>query len=313
MRVAGGDIGSSGVLTSRITMLGTRFFLAWAMILPSLALAFWIIGYPIYDVVMSATHEVNRFGQLRDFVGTGNFSTLAADPIFWGSLQRTFVWTATVVGGTLVISLPVAMILNDDFHGRGVMRVIIMLPWAVSLTMTAIVWRWSLNGQYGMLNETLKDLGVINQSIEWLATSTTAFPIEIAIGILVSIPFTTTVFLGGLSSLPGDIYEAARIDGASAWQRFQYLTLPLLRPFINIALVLNIIHVFNSFPIIWVLTEGDPANSTDILVTYLYKLAFRYGRIGDAAAMSLVMFAVLLVFTIIYARMAMRENKAAAA
>lgn len=287
--------------------------LPWAMILPSLLLAFWIIGYPIYDVLMAATHEVNRFGKLRDFVGFGNFVTLSQDPIFWASLWRTLIWTVSVVGGTLLLSIPIALILNDDFYGRGLMRVIIMLPWAVSLTMTAIVWRWSLHGQYGMVNETLQDLGIIDRYVEWLATAQLAFPVEIAIGILVSIPFTTTVFLGGLSSLPGEIYEAARIDGASFLDRLKFLTLPLLKPFINIALVLNIIHVFNSFPIIWVMTQGDPANGTDILVTYLYKLAFRYGRIGDAAAMSLVMFAILLTFTIIYARMAMRENREAQA
>ncbi|MCB1970541.1 MAG: sugar ABC transporter permease [Geminicoccaceae bacterium] len=285
----------------------------WLMIVPSLLLAFWIIGYPILDVVMAATHEVNRFGKLRDFVGFGNFVTLASDPIFWASLARTLVWTVGVVAGTLILSVPIAIMLNDDFYGRGLMRVIIMLPWAVSLTMTAIVWTWSLNGQYGMVNQTLKDLGILSRSVEWLATAQIAFPVEIAIGILVSIPFTTTVFIGGLSSLPEDIYEAARIDGATTWQRFTNLTLPLLRPFINIAMVLNIIHVFNSFPIIWVMTQGDPANSTDILVTYLYKLAFRYGRIGDASAMSLVMFAILLTFTIIYARMLMRERREEAA
>lgn len=277
------------------------------MVLPSLLLAFWIIGYPIFDVIMAATHEVSRFGKLKDFVGFSNFGTLAADPIFWSSLWRTLIWTVGVVGGTILLSLPIALILNDDFHGRGLMRVIIMLPWAVSLTMTAIVWTWSLDGQYGMVNETLQDLGILARPIEWLATAGIAFPIEIFIGILVSIPFTTTVFLGGLSSLPGEIYEAARIDGAGAWQRFTHLTIPLLKGFFNIALVLNIIHVFNSFPIIWVMTKGDPANSTDILVTYLYKLAFRYGRIGDAAAMSLIMFAILLGFTIVYARMQMKQ------
>jgi multiple sugar transport system permease protein len=280
------------------------------MTLPSLLLAFWIIGYPIYDVVMAASHEVNRFGKLRDFVGTGNFLTLAADPIFWGAFRRTIVWTVGVVAGTILLSLPIALILNDDFHGRGLMRVIIMLPWAVSLTMTAIVWTWSLHGQYGMVNETLQDLGLIARPIQWLATARLAFPVEILVGVLVSIPFTTTVFLGGLASLPDDIYEAARIDGASAWQRFTMLTLPLLRSFFNIALVLNVIHVFNSFPIIWVMTKGDPANGTDILVTYLYKLAFQYGRIGDAAAMSLIMFAVLLAFTLAYTRMVMRSEGA---
>jgi multiple sugar transport system permease protein len=118
--------------------------------------------------------------------------------------------------------------------------------------------------------------------------------------------------LGGLSSFPEEIFEAAKIDGASAWQQWRYLTLPLLRPFINIVLVLNTIYVFNSFPLIWVMTQGDPANSTDIFVTWLYKLAFRYGKLDVAAALSLVMFLILLSFTIVYSALAMREDKEAA-
>ena len=276
------------------------------MIGPSLVLTLFIIGYPVYDLINASIHEVNRFGQLRGFVGLEHFSNLFADPLFRGALWNTLIWTVGVVLGTILISVPVALILNDDFAGRGIARVIVMLPWAISLTMTAVVWRWTLNGQAGMLNATLFQLGLLDGPVEWLARAETAFPIEIGIGILVSIPFTTTVFLGGLSSMPEDIYEAARIDGATAWQRFRHLTLPLLRPFINIALVLNIIYVFNSFPIIWVLTQGGPANQTDILVTYLYKLAFRFGRLGEASAVSLVMFAVLLAFTVVYAVLLMR-------
>ena len=279
------------------------------MIGPSLLLTLFIIGYPVYDLINASVHEVNRFGQLRGFIGLKHFSNLLADSLFWSSLQNTLIWTAGVVFGTILISVPVALILNDDFAGRGIARVIVMLPWAISLTMTAIVWRWTLNGQAGMLNATLFQLGLLDGPFEWLARAETAFPMEIGIGVLVSIPFTTTVFLGGLSSMPEDIYEAARIDGATAWQRFRHLTLPLLRPFINIALVLNIIYVFNSFPIIWVLTQGGPANSTDILVTYLYKLAFRFGRLGEASAVSLVMFAVLLAFTIVYAVLLMRGER----
>ncbi|HEX6142051.1 MAG TPA: sugar ABC transporter permease [Geminicoccaceae bacterium] len=276
------------------------------MIAPSLALAFFIIGYPLYDLINTSLHEVNRFGQLRGFAGLGHFRELFDDPLFWASFWRTVVWTVGVVAGTILISVPVALILNDDFIGRGLARVIVMLPWAISLAMTAIVWRWTLNGQAGMLNATLQGLGVLDRPVEWLARAETAFPIQIGIGILVSIPFTVTVFLGGLSSVPLDIYEAARIDGASGWQRFRHLTLPLLKPFLNIAIVLNIIYVFNSFPIIWVLTQGGPANQTDILVTYLYKLAFRFGRLGEASAVSLAMFAALLAFTIVYAIMVMR-------
>ena len=185
------------------------------LIAPSLLLALFIIGYPVFDLIRTATHEVNRFGQLRDFIGFGHFAELFADPVFRESLWRTLIWTFCVVLGTIAISIPVALILNEDFAGRGLARVIIMLPWAISLTMSAIVWRWALNGQFGMVNATLFELGVISEPTEWLATGDTAFPIEIAIGILVSIPFTVTVFLGGLSSLPADIYEAARIDGAN--------------------------------------------------------------------------------------------------
>lgn len=281
----------------------------YLLVLPSLILAFWIIGYPIWDVANMSLHAVNRFGQLKGFTGFDNFSHLVSEPVFAGCLLRTLIWTISVVAGTVILSMPIALILNENFGGRRIARVIIMLPWAVSLTMSAIVWRWALDGQSGMVNATLFNLGIIHQPIAWLATAGTAFPVEIAIGILVSIPFSVTVYLGGLSSLPEEIFEAAKIDGASPWRQWRYLTLPLLRPFINIVLVLNTIYVFNSFPLIWVMTQGDPANSTDIFVTWLYKLAFRYGKLDAAAALSLVMFLILLTFTIVYAALAMREEK----
>ncbi len=135
-----------------------------------------------------------------------------------------------------------------------------------------------------------------------MARAETAFPVQIGVGILVSIPFTSTIFQGGLASIPTDIYEAARIDGASGLQQFRFLTLPLLQPFISIAVVLNVIYVFNSFPIIWVMTQGGPDNGTHILVTYAYELAFRLGRPGPAAAVSVVMLAIVFLFTLLYLR-----------
>jgi multiple sugar transport system permease protein len=285
-------------------------FLPYLLTLPSLLLAAVVIFWPVWDLVQIATHDVNRFGQLRDFSGLANFWALAADPDFVAALWRTGLWTVLVVGGALLLSIPVAIILNTDFYGRGIARVIIMLPWAVSLTMTAVVWRWALNGESGMLNSALMKLGLISQNIQWLASAETAFPMQVAIGILVTVPFTTTIFLGGLSSIPDDLYEAAALEGATPLQQFREITFPLLKPFINIAIVLNTIYVFNSFPIIWVMTQGGPANSTDILVTHLYKLAFRIGKLGEASAVSLVMFAILLIFTMIYVRLAMREQRA---
>jgi multiple sugar transport system permease protein len=282
----------------------------YLLILPSFLLAALIIVWPLKELAEIATHEVNRFGQLRDFAGLANFAALFADPDFIASAWRTLVWTIGVVGGALLVSAPVALVLNGDFYGRGLARVIVMLPWAVSLTMTAIVWRWALSGESGMLNSALRGLGVIDTNIQWLATAATAFPMQILIGILATVPFTVTIFLGGLSSIQDDLYEAAALEGAGPIDQFRYITFPLMRPFINIALVLNTIYVFNSFPIIWAMTQGGPANSTDILVTYLYKLAFRWGKLGEASAVSLIMFAVLLLFTVIYVRLAMREEPA---
>ena len=282
------------------------------MILPGLLLALTIIGYPIIDLAWTSTQEVSRFGQMRGFIGTANYAEVFADPLFYESLWRTGIWTLCVVAGTLAISMPVAIILNDDFYGRGLARVIIMLPWSISLTMTAVVWRWALNGRSGLLNASLMQAGIIDQPIEWLATAPMAFTVEILVGILVSLPFTITILLGGLSSMPQDAYEAAVVDGASGLSQFRYITLPLMKPFINIAIVLNVIYVFNSLPIIWVMTEGGPANGTDILVTYLYKLAFRFGQLGKASAISLIMFGVLLVFTVIYVALLNRNETDAA-
>jgi multiple sugar transport system permease protein len=160
-----------------------------------------------------------------------------------------------------------------------------------------------------MLNSGLRALGLIDSNVQWLASAATAFPMQILIGVLVTVPFTTTIFLGGLSSIPDDLYEAARLEGASSWAMFREITLPLIRPFVNIAVVLNTIYVFNSLPIIWATTQGGPANSTDIVVTWLYKLGFRFGKLGDAAALSLMMFAILLAFTVLYVRLATRREE----
>ncbi len=278
-------------------------------IAPGLALTLTIITYPIVDLFRLSVHDVGTFGQIGEFVGLLNYQDMIEDELFWEVLVRTFYWTFFVVAGTVLLSIPIALVLNEEFYGKRIARSIIMLPWAISLAMTAVIWKWVLNPDYGMLNRFLISLGVIEENIGWLADAQTAFPIEILIGIIVSIPFTVSIFLGGLTSIPSDIYEAATIDGAGYWQKLRSLTLPLLRPFVSIAVVLNVIYVFNSFPIIWVLTEGGPSNSTDILPTYLYKVAFRDGDIGLAAALSMIMLGILLVFTLLYAVVVMRREQ----
>jgi multiple sugar transport system permease protein len=282
--------------------------LPWLLIAPSLVMAIGVIGYPFLVILELSFSEVTRFGQIRGFAGWANFARVAADPVFVQALLRTLVWTVTVVAGTILVSIPVALVLREDFWGRGVARTLIMLPWSIALSMAAVVWLWAFNGDHGMINGALVAWGILDKPLEWMARPETAFPVEVVVGILVSIPFTVTILLGGLSSIPGELYEAARIDGAGPWQSFLHMTFPLLGPFLNIAIVLNFIHVFNSFPIIWVMTEGGPDNETHILVTYLYEMAFYLGRPGPAAVVSLVVLAIVFTATAIYMRL--RERAA---
>ncbi len=270
---------------------------------PSFFLSAFVIGYPIFDVIRMSISDVNRFGKIRGFAGLDNFLTAFADPIFIQSTWQTLIWTVTVVGGAVLVAVPIAVILNEDFHGRAIARTIVLLPWAVSLAMTALVWRFVVNGDFGTLNLALTSLGLPFKNHPWLADGTSAFAIVILVGILVSVPFTVTIIIGGLTSISDELYEAAAIDGARPFQRFRYITLPLLSPFLQIAVVLNVIYVFNSFPIIWIMTNGGPANGTDILITYVYKQAFAFGKMDVAAAGSVMMFAMLLGFSILYLHM----------
>lgn len=279
------------------------------LILPSLLVSGFVIGYPIFDVLRMSVSKVSRFGIVQGFAWFDNFIKTFSDPIFLQATQQTGTWTVCVVFGTLILSVPIAMLLNEEFHGRIVARTIILLPWAVSLAMTAVVWRFVVNGDFGMLNHTLGSLGLMDKNFPWLAHANTAFAIEIMIGILVSMPFTVTILMGGLSAIPDTLYDAAKMDGSSNWQRFRFITLPLLQPFVKIAVVLNVIYVFNSFPIIWIMTKGGPANGTDILITYVYKQAFAFGKIGNAAAASVAMFAILLTFSMIYLYLSRKQEQ----
>ncbi|WP_240233836.1 carbohydrate ABC transporter permease [Devosia lacusdianchii] len=274
----------------------------WALLLvaPCLLLSISVIGYPIFDVLRMSLFDISRIGVVRDFAGLENFTKTFADPVFLQTAWQTLIWTVAVVGGTILVSIPIALILHEDFYGRTIARTIVLLPWAISLAMTAVVWRYVVNGDFGTLNMTLSALGLPVGNYPWLADARVAFLIEILVGILVSVPFTVTILLGGLTSIPSTLYEASAIDGASPFNSFRHITMPLLWPFMQIAIVLNVIYVFNSFPIIWIMTNGGPSNRTDILITYVYKQAFAFGKLGNAAAGSVIMFAALLGFAIIY-------------
>lgn len=275
----------------------------FVLIAPSAGAALLITLVPVLLLVRMSFSSVSRFGRIGDYVGLRNFTRLVTDPLLPDIALRTVIWTGSVVAGTLLIALPTALVLSRRFFGHGLAQFLVLAPWAISVTSMSVVWRRVLSDEAGLLNRLAMASGLIERPIIWLGSIPASFGFEIMIAILVSVPFSTVILLAGLSSIPADLCEAARLDGASAGARLRFVTLPLLKPFICVVLIFNIAYVTNSFPIIWILTQGGPANGTDILVTYLYKLAFTLGRLDEAAALSIVMLCALGALTVLMLRM----------
>ncbi len=282
---------------------------AAAFLAPSALLLFGVIFYPILQTFYASVCSVDRKGNPGAFGTLENFRALAESEVFTRDIiPQTLIWTAIVVGGTMVISMFVALALNERLPGRRLLRAIVLLPWATSLVITAAIFTWMLHPTQGPINGLLRAWGITDAPPAWLARPELAFASVIAVGIWVSIPFTSTVLLAGLQAIPDELYEAALIDGASAWQRFRNITLPLLKPVLLVAVVLNVIYVFNSFPIIWVMTEGGPANQTHIIVTWMYRVAIREREYGQGYAIAVITFVFLLIFAVVYSWLFGREE-----
>ena len=288
--------------------------LAYLALAPAMLLASGVIFYPILRTFYAAFCHVDRKGLPQSFGTLDNFRAVLDSEVFRQSVvPQTLLWTVAVVGVTVALSLFIAVALNERLPGRRVMRAIVMLPWATSLVISAAVWKWILHPSQGPLNRLLEGWGVLpyGQAPAWLARPESAMAAVIGVGIWVSIPFTSVVLLAGLQSIGDDVYEAGLLDGATGWRRFWHLTMPLLRPVLLVAVLLNVIYVVNSFPIIWTLTEGGPANQTHIIVTYLYQTAISQREYGQGYAMAVLTFMALLGFSLIYTRLVAREGLAA--
>ena len=269
-------------------------------ILPSIILMSIFIIIPIGFVFRMAFSKITKAGLIKGFVGFENFAKVLTSAKFALVLKNTVVWTILVVILSTVLGFILALLLNNEFKGRKIARAIVVFPWATTLVIQASVWKFIINTDYGALNTLLKTFGIINSNINWTPTPEAYFAWEIACGIFVTIPFVCFTALSGLQSIDSSYYEAALVDGASYWQQLFNITIPLVKPSLTVATVLNIIYVFNSFPIVWTITKGDPASRTDTLVTYLYKLAFYNGKQGEAAAVSVIGFLILLVCASVY-------------
>lgn len=269
---------------------------------PMLVLIFGVVLWPVFEMIRTSTLEISASGVIKGFVGFDNYTELFENPNLMGTFTRTITWVLIVVFFTILISLALAQLLNQNFPGRTIVRWAIIVPWAASVIMTATSFRWMLDGYYGIFNRILLDLGVITEVKEWLGNPDTSFPLLIVVAIFVSLPFTTFVLLAGLQTIPNELYEAAKVDGSGIWKTYRSITFPLLSSALTVAAVINLINVFNQFPIIWIMTGGGPGYETDTTTTLMYKLAFRSQEVGQSAALSVLNFAVIMVFVLIYLR-----------
>ncbi|NIV14778.1 MAG: ABC transporter permease subunit [Aliifodinibius sp.] len=274
-----------------------RQHLAYLYILPAMLVMAVVVLYPfIYNVVISFSNM--NLPNFRDWSlkGFSNYGAVISDRMFWYFLFKTFLWTILNLIFHVGLGVFLAVILNKNLKGKSVFRTLMILPWAVPQYITALTWRGMFNSEYGAVNLFLDR--IIGMQIPWLSTEWGAFTACLITNIWLGFPFMMIIALGGLQSIPDELYEAADIDGASPWQKFMNVTVPLLRPVMVPAVILGVIWTFNNFNVVWLVSNGgEPSDTTHILVSWVYKAAFQYFRMGYAAAFSMIIFAILFVFS----------------
>lgn len=286
----------------------------WAALVwlgPALLLIIGVVIYPAIQLVKASFNEYSITGLRRGPAGWSNYAELLQHPQLGTVLKNTVVWVVAVVVLTVLIGLGVAQFLAKEFAGRRLVRWAIIVPWAASLVITARLFTLIYDYNYGILNSFLVRLNIVETPIDFLGDDRWTMYSMIAVGVFVSVPFTAYVFLAGLSGIPEDVYEAARMDGAGPWQTYAAITLPLLRPAILVAAVLNLIYVFNSFPIVYTLNERNPGFIHDTSVTFAYKLAFKSAEkdVGMSAATGVFNVLFILVLVLLYLRVAKPQQE----
>ncbi|WP_044641449.1 carbohydrate ABC transporter permease [Risungbinella massiliensis] len=287
-------------------------WVAYVFLAPVLIIMGILVFYPLVRGISYSFTDMNQYNMGNTFVdpsyqwiGFQNYQEIFStffdrNSIFRDIIWQTLVWTFINVFFHFTIGLGLALLLHRKIKGQGIYRILLMVPWAVPSFVAAFAWLWMYNSKYGLFNLVLTKLGM--NAIPWLGDSFWAMFSAIMVNVWLGIPFMMITLLGGLQSIPESLYEAARIDGASAWQQFQNITLPLLRPVAATATTLGIIWTFNMFSIIYLVTGGGPIHSTEILVTYAYQEAFEAWNLGASSTYGVVILSFLIVFTLIYRR-----------
>ena len=279
-----------------------RPLVALAWLAPALALILGVVLFPAVMLFQASRNEYSITGLRKGPAGWRNYTNVLEHPDLGTVLTNTVVWVVAVVGLTIVISLGLAQFLVKSFPGRRFVRWAIIVPWAASLVITAQLFVLLYDYNYGLINHALTSLGIIDTPIDFLGNDSWTMASMVLVGVFVSLPFTIFVFIAGLNAIPDDVQEAAVVDGASPWQRWRRVTLPLMRPALLVATVLNVIYVFNSFPIVYTLNDRNPGYLHDTTITFMYKLAFKSQEkdVGMSAAAGVINVLLILLVVAVY-------------
>jgi len=278
-----------------------KFNLApYLLVSPALLIVVAVVFIPVAKAIMMSfqNYDLRRPSSIG-FIGLENFTNIFHDPLFWDAFVRTLIWVGAGVGFQFLFGFILAILLNQDFKGRGVVRAVSLIPWCTPGVLIGLMWRWIYDGNYGVLNDILLKLHLIDEKIPFLAQQSTAFPSVIVTIIWQGIPFFALMLLAGLQGVSMELYEAADVDGASKIQKLFSITIPSIRNTIFVTLLLRIIWVANSVDLIFNMTEGGPAYSTQTLSIYIFNKGSVL-NMGYASAMSLILTLLLSIVAIPY-------------
>ncbi|MBG0829927.1 sugar ABC transporter permease [Planomonospora sp. ID67723] len=297
----------------------SQYWYAWAMVVPVVVVTVALIGWPLVrgvylsltdatEATMGRTIGVNVIPSTYEFVGLDNYVGILTGGLFWEKLTWTVLWTVACVALHYGLGLGLALMLNRRLRFRSAYRLMLVLPWAIPPFVAAFIWRYLYNSDYGVINAMLRSVGL--GAVGWLDDPTTAKIAVIAVNVWIGIPFMMLAMLGGLQSIPRELYEAAEVDGATPWQRFRFVTVPGLRTVSSTVLLLGTIWTFNMFPLIFLITGGGPGSSTEILVTYAYREAFTGIRnYSGSAAWGVLILLLLVVMAVVYRRALRKQGE----
>ena len=276
--------------------------IAFAFVAPALLFLAAILGWPLIQAVLLSLQDVRVIGSPGAFVGLANYERILAAPEFWRAAGLSIVWVLANAVLQTALALTAALVLNEKFPGVRVARTWIIITWIVPTVVVVVIWRWLFSTSGGMINPLLIQFGIVERPVGFFATPWTAMATLIFINSWRWFPFIALMLLADLTRIPGDLYEAAHLDGAGAWSRFRYVTWPLLAPTLSVLAVIGTLLSFNVFDIIWLLTAGGPAGGSRTLPVLIYETAFKGYRLSEAATISVLATLFLMAFAVIATR-----------